>query len=103
MLDGGAGNDTLIGGAGNDTLTGGGGNDTLIGGVHGADRTAFTTSGIDGDVTSATVTFTDSAAHTITVAASSGIADLSSFVDGAVNSVLNVTDGAGNTILSGTF
>jgi Ca2+-binding RTX toxin-like protein len=96
-INGGAGGDTLVGGVRDDTLDGGAGNVTLIGGVCGADRTAFTTSGIDGDVTSATVTFTDSAAHTITVAASSGIADLSSFVDGAVNSVLNVTDGAGNT------
>ena len=37
---------------------------------------AFTTSGIDGDVTSATVTFTDGV-HSVTVDASAGTADLS--------------------------
>ena len=57
---------------------------------------AFTTSGIDGDVTSATVTFSDGV-HSVTVNASAGVADLSGFNDGPVSSVLNVTDGAGNT------
>ena len=57
---------------------------------------AFTTSGIDGDVTSATVTFSDGV-HSVTVDASAGVADLSGFDDGPVSSVLNVTDGAGNT------
>ena len=36
---------------------------------------AFTTSGIDGDVTSATVTFSDGI-HSVTVNASAGVADL---------------------------
>ena len=57
---------------------------------------AFTTSGIDGDVTSATVTFSDGI-HSVTVNASAGVADLSTLTDGPVSSVLNVTDGAGNT------
>jgi Ca2+-binding RTX toxin-like protein len=45
VLDGGAGNDTLIGGSGNDVLLGGAGNDTVIGG-RGADQ-AFLGSGND--------------------------------------------------------
>ena len=57
---------------------------------------AFTTSGIDGDVTSATVTFSDGV-HSVTVDASAGVADLTGFNDGPVSSQLNVTDGAGNT------
>ena len=57
---------------------------------------AFTTSGIDGDVASATVTFSDGT-HSVTVNASAGVADLSGLDDGPVSSVLNVTDGAGNT------
>ena len=39
---------------------------------------AFTTSGIDGDVASATVTFSDGI-HSVTVNASAGVADLSGF------------------------
>jgi hypothetical protein len=42
------------------------------------------------------VTFTDSGGHTVTVAASSGVAILTGFDDGPVSSVLNVTDIAGN-------
>ena len=57
---------------------------------------AFTASGIDGDVTSATVTFSDGV-HSVTVDASAGVADLTGFNDGPVSSQLNVTDGAGNT------
>ena len=57
---------------------------------------AFTTSGIDGDATSATVTFSDGV-HSVTVNASAGVADLTGLDDGPVSSVLNVTDGAGNT------
>ena len=57
---------------------------------------AFTTSGIDGDAASATVTFSDGT-HSVTVNASAGVADLSTLTDGPVSSVLNVTDGAGNT------
>ena len=57
---------------------------------------AFTTSGIDGDVTSATVTFSDGTTS-VTVDASAGIADLSTLADGPVSSVLHVTDAAGNT------
>src|SRR5262249_60176932 len=56
---------------------------------------AFTTSGIDPDVTSATVTFSDGI-HSVTVEASAGTADLSGFTDGPVSSLLTVTDGAGN-------
>ena len=37
---------------------------------------AFTTAGIDGDATSATVTFSDGI-HSVTVNASAGVADLS--------------------------
>ena len=40
---------------------------------------AFTTSGIDGDATSATVTFSDGT-HSVTVNASAGVADLSSLM-----------------------
>jgi hypothetical protein len=57
---------------------------------------AFATSGIDADVASATVTFSDGT-HSVTVNASAGVADLSGLNDGPVSSVLNVTDGAGNT------
>ena len=57
---------------------------------------AFTTSGIDGDVSSATVTFSDGTTS-VTVDASAGTADLSTLADGPVSSVLNVTDAAGNT------
>ncbi len=108
-LDGGAGDDTLngedgddvlVGGAGSDTLIGGADNDYLIGGITALRKTVtFTVSGIDSDVASAnaTVTFTDSASHTVTVAASSGIADLSTLIDGPVSSILNVADGVGNT------
>ena len=96
-LIGGDGDDTLIGGAGSDTLNGGAGNDTLNGGVTTVGRSVtFTTSGIDDDVSNATVTFTDSGGHTVTVAASSGVAILTGFGDGPVSSVLNVTDNAGN-------
>ena len=42
------------------------------------------------------MTFTDSGGHTVTVAASSGVAVLTGFGDGPVSSVLNVTDSAGN-------
>ena len=45
MLDGGAGNDTLISGAGNDTLVGGTGNDQLDGGL--GDDTIFGGNGDD--------------------------------------------------------
>ncbi|WP_147157243.1 DUF4082 domain-containing protein, partial [Reyranella soli] len=96
-LNGGDGNDTLIGGAGNDTLNGGAGKDTLIGGVTTLGRSVtFTTSGIDADVSNATVTFTDSSGHTATVAASSGVAIFTGFDDGPVSSVLNITDSVGN-------
>src|SRR5262249_2689842 len=59
---------------------------------------AFTTSGIDPDVTSATVTFSDGI-HSVTVDASAGVADLSGFTDGPVSSVLKVTDGANAPVL----
>src|SRR5262249_60117886 len=67
--------------------------------INNSEKTAvaFTTSGLDADLTSATVTFTDSANHTVTVAASAGTADLSTLADGPISSVLNVTDDAGNT------
>ncbi len=45
-------------------------------------QVGFVVSGIDPDVVSTTVTFTDSAGHTVTVDASDGVADLSSFVSG---------------------
>ena len=57
---------------------------------------AFTTSGIDGDVASATVTFSDGTAQR-DGQCPAGVADLSGLDDGPVSSVLNVTDGAGNT------
>ena len=70
------------------------GDTTINNGEKGA--VAFTTSGIDGDAASATVTFSDGT-HNVTVNASAGVADLSTLTDGPVSSVLNVTDGAGNT------
>src|SRR4030095_1873306 len=57
---------------------------------------AFSTSGIDGDAASATVSFSDGTT-TVTVDATAGTVDLSTLADGPVSSVLNVTDGAGNT------
>ena len=59
---------------------------------------AFTASGIDGDATGATVTFSDGV-HSVTVDASAGVADLSGFNDGPVSSVLIVTDGAAPPVL----
>ena len=65
-----------------DTTADGGGDLTLSIGdttINNAEKgaVAFTTSGIDGDATSATVTFSDGI-HSVTVNASAGVADLSS-------------------------
>ncbi len=66
--------------------------------INAVERTAvaFSVSGIDLDVATATVTFIDSLGHTVAVAASAGVADLSSFVSGTVTSTLTVVDAAGN-------
>ena len=86
-----------------DTTADGDGNLTLSlpdTSIHAGERrraVAFTTSGIDADATSATVTFTDSVGHMVTVAAAAGTANLISFVSGVVHSTFNVTDAAGNT------
>jgi Ca2+-binding RTX toxin-like protein len=66
--------------------------------INAAERmnVAFTTSGIDADVVTATVTFTDTAGHTVTVEASAGVADLSSLDSGTVAAVLDVIDASGN-------
>ena len=56
--------------------------------IHAGERrraVAFTTSGIDADATSATVTFTDAVGHMVTVAAAAGTANLISFVSGEVH------------------
>ena len=87
-----------------DTTADGDGNLTLSipdTSIHAGERrraVAFSTSGIDADATSATVTFTDSVGHMVTVAAASGTANLISFVSGEVTSTVDVTDAAGNTI-----
>jgi Ca2+-binding RTX toxin-like protein len=67
--------------------------------INAVERTAvtFSVSGIDPDVVTATVTFTDALGHTIVVAASAGVVDMSSFVSGMVTSALTVVDAAGNT------
>jgi len=67
--------------------------------INAVERTAvaFSVSGIDPDVVTATVTFTDSLGQTTTVAASAGVVDMSSFVSGTVTSALTVVDAAGNT------
>src|SRR5205814_9787674 len=66
--------------------------------VNAAERTkvSFITTGIDPDVVSATVTFTDSVGHSVTVAATAGTVDLSSLVSGMVDSLLKVIDASGN-------
>jgi Ca2+-binding RTX toxin-like protein len=66
--------------------------------INAVERTAvaFSVSGIDPDVVTATVTFTDSLGHTIVVAAAAGVVDMSSFVSGTVTSALTVVDAAGN-------
>ncbi|MBU8874085.1 DUF4347 domain-containing protein [Reyranella sp. MMS21-HV4-11] len=66
--------------------------------INAVERTAvaFSVSGIDPDVVTATVTFTDSLGQTIAVAASAGVVDMSSFVSGTVTSALSVVDAAGN-------
>ena len=47
--------------------------------------------------TNATVIFSDSVGHMVTVAAASGSVFLDSFVSGEIHSTLNATDAAGNT------
>jgi|GEM_PF-691010 len=66
--------------------------------INAVERTAvaFSVSGIDPDIVTATVTFTDSLGQTIAVAASAGVVDMSSFVSGTVTSALSVVDAAGN-------
>jgi hypothetical protein len=56
----------------------------------------FTVSGIDGDVTAATVTFSDGAGHTAMVNSWEGVADLSAFDDGPLFAALDVTDAVGS-------
>ena len=70
--------------------------------TNNAEKTAvgFTVSGLDGDLTAATVTFTDAANNTVVVNVVAGghfRADLSLLNDGPITSVLAVTDDAGNT------
>src|SRR4029079_15503634 len=66
-----------------------------------AGTAGFSVSGLDGDLTSATVTFSDGVNPDVVVDVSGGdgsySADLSSLTDGTITSVLNVTDDAGNT------
>jgi Ca2+-binding RTX toxin-like protein len=71
--------------------------DTSINASERREPVVFTTSGIDGDVTSTTVRFTDSVGHSIVVAASAGFVVFDSFVSGQIASTVTVTDAAGNT------
>jgi Ca2+-binding RTX toxin-like protein len=66
--------------------------------INAVERTGvvFSVSGIDPDVVTATVTFTDSLGNMIVVAASAGVVDMSPFVSGTVTSALTVVDSAGN-------
>ena len=70
--------------------------------VNGADSgmIAFDVSGLDGDLTSATVTFSDGDTDVVVdVSGGDGsyMADISGLSDGNITSTLNVTDGADNT------
>src|SRR4029079_10122585 len=70
--------------------------DTPINAAERRRPAVLTASGIDDAMTNATVTFADSARHTVTVAASTGTVDLDMFVSGVIRSTLTVTDAAGN-------
>lgn len=92
VLDGGAGNDSLVGGGGADTLSGGLGNDTLAGGA-GSDTLAET---FDGTLTLATTKLTGGLGTDVL----SGI-ERAELTGGAGNDVFNASKFAGSVVLTG--
>jgi hypothetical protein len=90
LIDGGAGNDSLLGGAGNDTVTGGAGDDFLNGGAGtdsltggiGSDRfdVGLSDTAVGGDDRDTfTLTMTDGGTGNFTVDGSSGIGSTADF------------------------
>ncbi len=107
-LTGGDGNNTLTGGAGDDTLTAGDGNDTMTGGAGNDTLTAGagnnTITGGEGNDTFNVTTTENDASDTIdgggdidTIAVSAGSAIVFG-TDTTINSIENVTVGAGGSV-----
>jgi RHS repeat-associated protein len=92
VLDGGAGNDSLVGGGGADTLTGGLGNDTLGGGA-GTDSLVET---VDGTLTLAPTKLTGALGTDVLAAIERAV-----LTGGAGNDVISASKFAGQTTLVG--